>query len=217
MYSYDQIKTAIVRVSGRWFTNDYDVNLFGIRRSVNSDSFDDILGCIWHYKNRPNIILAPGTTDPGFSARKDPSNKNGVAVLKEGHYKSVFQLDLEGGRRGYAHLNQIAPVTVYRDNNKDTTLDLTNSPTETGLFGIEFHQENHGKDSSAENTGNEITKKSLQDSTVVGRWSEGCQVVSSTVLYPAFIRAFKAQAVFYEGKPWADKFSYTLLLESDIL
>jgi hypothetical protein len=200
MYSYNQIKEVVSEVSGgRWFTADYDINLFGVRRATGSDSFDDLLGCIFHYKGQPNIIIGPGTTDPGHAARKDPSNPKGVAVLKEGHYKSVWQLDWDGGRRKYPHLNQVGEVTVYRDNNKDTKLDLSQCPTETGFFGIEMHREN---------------AKDLNDSTVVGRWSEGCQVwQNSAISYMAVMNACKAQKDFYAGKSWADKYSYTLLLE----
>lgn len=202
MYSIIQIEKAVRKVSGdRWFTADYDVNLFGIRRKTNADSFDDLLGCVWHYKGQPNIIMASGTTDPGHAARKDPSNTKGVAILKEGHYKGCWQLDWEGGRRQYPHLNQVGKVTVYRDNNKDTLLDLQTCPTESGFFGIEMHREN---------------AKDLHDSTIVGRWSEGCQVWQSSIAYDAVMRVCRAQKDFYAGKSWSDKFSYTLLLESDL-
>lgn len=71
-------------------------------------------------------------------------NPKGTAILAPGQYQSSHKIGLHRGK--YKALVQHRPVTVYRDNNKDSKYDLEPTKKDTGIFGINIHKA--GQDST---------------------------------------------------------------------
>ena len=97
-----------------------------------------------------------------------------------------------GLHRGkYTALVQRGSVKVYRDDNKDAILDHDITSVTEGYYGINIHRAN-----------------SSRESTVVHKWSAGCQVFSDPREYDIFIAVCQRSALLY-----GDTFTYTLIEE----
>lgn len=167
---------------------DYNLNLFGIRTGGRvSVGFDDSLVVCYKKEGEWTSEQFSMTTDPGGYWLANPMNKKGTAILKEGQYLSSWKLGRHKGL--YRALVQCKPVTVYRDENRDSYLDMGKNE-ETGNFGINIHRAG--------------TKKR---SVVVGRWSAGCQVLSDPLKYKFFLSLCKEQIRNGHG----NRFTYTVL------
>lgn len=143
------------------FDDPYDLNVIVVRtKDAHANTFNDF-----------EVILFTGddgkrysrvfkcTSDPGLFWRKNPMNVRGTAILKEGRYPGMWKIGLH---RGKPALRQVGPCTVWRDNNKDATLDTgPGVPTQTGIFLINNH-------------------RAGVFSRIVGRWSAGCVVLART-------------------------------------
>lgn len=202
-WQIDQVRSAVNEVSkGRWFTGDYDINLWGVRTDdyVHANSFNDWIGCSFHVGGTLTNLITPATTDPGLYWRENPMNVNGTAIVVPGHYKALWAMGDHKGQ--YPALDQVGEIAVYRDANRDGKLDFDPDTIQRGLLGIELHQEN---------------PKDGRDSTQVDKWSAGCQVAQLSVVYAAIIEACRMQMKTYEGK-WRNpnSFSYTLLTQGDL-
>ena len=182
-YTREQIKTAVQSKGYVWFdsSKDYDVNIVGVR-SLNTgkkvtNEFDDTLTLsykingVWQYHEWKI------TTDPGKKPTEILRSSKGVARLKPGQYRGVYAVSMHNGK--YEALCQrLGNVTVYRDNNKDTTYD--EKITETGMFGINIHRSSIYK-----------------DPTYVDYFSEGCQVFRYNSNFVEFMKIInKAKASF---------------------
>jgi len=169
----------------------YDLNIFGIRTLDNrANTFNDVIGVMYLFNDRWNCFMFPATTDPGVYYREHPMNVNGTAILVPGQYRGAFKLGLHSG---YPALVQKSPLKVYRDNNKDEVLDLDPDSIQEGMFGINLHHAG-----------------SSQASTVVDKWSAGCQVVADPFQHQfLYSLAKKSSSLFGDG------FTYTLLEEAD--
>jgi hypothetical protein len=127
-----------------------------------TNTFDDI--CV-RYNNGKIDNITPCTTTPGHYYVFNPITSGGItgaAVAKEqqvlGSHKFVSNSNWKSLWLGAPYFQQIKPIIVYRDGNKDTKVDKIN--TQTGLFGINFHRGGLG--------------------SIVDRWSAGCQVIPDT-------------------------------------
>jgi hypothetical protein len=121
--------------------------------------------------------------------------KEGVAVLKPGQYKSSHKLRLHQGK--YLALGQQNPVTVYRDNNRDSKYDLNENNTQTGLFGINIHR---------------ATGRSGKTSSRIDKWSAGCQVIASNDDWHEFLDICQIAR-----EKWGNSFTYTLIDSKHII
>lgn len=124
-----------------------------------TNTFDDI--CV-RYNNGKIDNVVPCTTTPGHYYVYNPVTSGGItgaAVAKEqqvlGSHKFVSNSNWKSLWLGAPYFQQVKPIVVYRDGNKDTKIDKVNA--QTGLFGINFHRAGLG--------------------SIVDRWSAGCQVV----------------------------------------
>ena len=189
----DRIKALGFRVfEGR----PYDLNLFGIRSKVRTaGNFDDLIGCAWLEKGAWCVRYWPGTTDPGVrNGELATHNPKGAAVLAPGQYRGAYQI---GTHKGYRALVQTgAPVSVFRDNTGDTSIDMDKSTLETGYFGINIHASVY----DPYNTTGERVK--------VGGWSEGCNVHATTAGFLDMMRLVDLQMKHH---PTWGAVSYTLL------
>lgn len=173
----------------------FNLNIIGIRaKNHRANKFDDTMMVI--YRNKVlewEVQTSQATTDPGLHHLRNPSNVKGTAILVPGQYRSTYQV---GDHKGYPALVQWnGKVRVYRDRNKDGTLNMLKSNIDEGYFGINIHQ--------AKNKG---------ETYKVDRWSAGCQVFKNATEFKNFIELCKkAQQIF------GNSFTYTLLTQEDII
>lgn len=190
-----QVYHAMRRKGYAFFETDtkpYNLNIVGIRTNTTEPNrFDDRIVVIWKYENQWTCRVYKATTDPGLYYLQHPLNQAGTAILKEGQYRSTYRL---GTHRGYKALQQNRPLTVIRDFDRDDRLTFSGGREQTGMFGINIHRAGR----SAE-------------STLVNRWSAGCQVFANPHDFRDFIKLC-GQAV----NEWGNSFTYTLLHENDL-
>ena len=171
----------------------YDLNMVGIRTaSMKANRFDDWITVFYIFNQNWNFFAFPATTDPGTFYRQNPVNVKGTAVLKPGQYRRAYKI---GRHKNYKALQQQNPVTAYRDANRDEILDTSNMIEETGMFGINIHHAN-----------------AFRPSTVVGKWSAGCQVFQDSNHFSFLL------ALCEKGREkFGNSFTYTLLIEHDFI
>ena len=171
----------------------YNVNLIGIRSNNHrANKFDDTILAI--YRNKVlewEVQTFQVTTDPGLHHLRNPGNVKGTAILAPGQYRSVYQI---GEHKGNPALVQWGgKVRVYRDRNKDGTLDMNPRNIDVGYFGINVHQ-----------------AKSKGETYKVDRWSAGCQVFKNATDIKAFLGTCQKASDIY-----GNSFTYTLLEQKD--
>lgn len=192
-----------------YFKNgDYNINIIGVRNlidavpskskpntltNVHRDKFDDAIIVTLKINGIWKRFVWAATTDPGLKLLKTPSNIKGTAILVPGQYKGVYKKDLHNGKY-YAVCQRLGNVRVYRDNNKDNTLDMNPDTIQTGYFGINIHR------ASAFNI-----------SEVIGGNSAGCQVFKYYKDFNKFME-FIDEAI----KRYGNRFTYTLITSNDI-
>lgn len=123
-----------------------------------TNTFDDI--CV-RYNNGKIDNIVPCTTTAGNYYIYNPLTSGGItgtAIAKEQQvldsHKFVSSPNWKSLWLGAPYFQQVKPITIYRDSNKDTKIDKIN--IQTGLFGINFHRGGLG--------------------SIIDRWSAGCQV-----------------------------------------
>ncbi|PIB37457.1 hypothetical protein BFP72_07665 [Reichenbachiella sp. 5M10] len=193
-FTRDALVQVLEKKQYRFFDNQkpYNLNIIGIRsNNPIANSFDDWLYLIYRDEHLEwKIFEFAITTDPGNYWLQNPSNVNGTAILVPGQYRQSHAIGLHQGR--YEALKQQRPVTVWRDNDRDTSLDM-NGPTDTGIFGINIHRSNANG-----------------ESTVVEKWSAGCQVFKKVNDFNFFMDTCREAA-----RRFGNSFTYTLLEESE--
>lgn len=191
-YSKDKIEKAVKGKGYKWFEDEYQLNIVGVRNSDTgkkvTNVFDDKISVSykvngeWVYKEWDN------TTDPGTKGVKEFHNAAGVARLVPGQYVDSHFIGKHQGK--YEALKQIGKVKVYRDDNRDMIYEETK--IQEGVFGINIH-------------------KAGANSTYVENWSEGCQVFKRAADFEEFMTiARKSDSKGFK------KFTYTLIESADI-
>lgn len=173
---------------------NHDLNIFGVRSAnAQPNRFDDWLGVFWMDWDAGGWAYRvwPATTDPGTYWMRNYDNSKGVAILVPGQYPSSHKL---GTHKGYEALQQISPVKVYRDANKDTRHDTAGATIDTGIFGINIHRAN-----------------ALRASIQVDKWSAGCQVIADPSHFAELMDLCREAKAL-----WGNTFTYTLLKEEDL-
>lgn len=176
-------------------TIPYNLNIVGIR-SANPivNEFNDLLCIFWKYEGNWNIYKMQCTTLPGVYWLANPSNPLGTAILKEDQYKSTYSVDKHNGKYD-ALCQRLAPVTVYRDNNRDREYDEISGTENTGMFGINIHRAHAD-----------------YELETVDKYSAGCQVIQDPDEYEIHMEIVKKAAEL-----WGNSFTYTLINEKDLL
>ena len=181
-FTKENLEKLINKKGYKWYQNE--LNIIGIRNSVPDDDvtnkFDDWIVVVYRKNNKWSCEIFPATTDPGMKSVVEYSNPKGVARLIPNQYVHCWEIGLHKGK--YEALRQTGKVKVTRDRDRDLIYDGTN--TDEGLFGINIH-------------------KAGQDSVIVDRWSEGCQVFKRERDFNKFMKIVKANG--------AEKFTYTLI------
>jgi hypothetical protein len=102
------------------------------------NEFNDRRLLITFVNGSPKIIGNwEATTEPGFYYTDYPMNPQGAARIKFGQYKECWEVGIHGNAVPHEALIQVAPVTVFRDYNRD--MARTGDKEDTGNFGINQH------------------------------------------------------------------------------
>lgn len=189
---YNALKTKKFKI----FENDvqpYNLNIIGIRsQNPVVNTFDDWIVLMWKYHGSWEFLKFKATTDPGLYWLKNPGNKLGTAILKEGQYTKTFEIGLHKGR--YKALVQKKEVTVIRDANRNAKLDIVGGKEDKGIFGINIHR-----------------AKLNGESVQVDKWSAGCQVIANSFQFDQFMALCEQAAGI-----WGKEFTYTLINTKDL-
>ena len=188
---WNALKAACLKKGYAFFERGrLNLNLIGVRHSdYASNGFDDVLCCAYmDPESVRHVEHWPATTDPGWHwLREEFMNSKGCAVLMPGQYRSAFAAGPHKGQ--YRCLVQVKPLKVWRDRNRDRTLDHAN--IDEGMFGIHIH-------------------KAGEASVQVDRWSAGCQVLARRADFLRMMELYDASAKLY-----GPRITYTLLTERD--
>lgn len=191
-YTLKQITEAMRKKGYSFFENgDYNLNIIGIRNVSDQvdNLFDDTLFLAYKVDDRFNVQQFDMTTQPGAYYMKNPMNKLGTAILAPGQYKGAYTIGLHQGK--YEALRQSGLLKIYRDSDRDTIYDYDNL-TDSLNDGINIH-------------------KAGRASKKIDNWSAGCQVLAYSADFDILMSLSKRSAKIY-----GDKFTYTLLLSTDI-
>lgn len=182
-----------------FLNGDYNLNLFGIRSPDDeSGVYNDLLGCAYKVDGQWHVRYWAATCDPGVYYRENPANVAGTAILVPGQYRNVYKINKHRGK--YDALCQInGKVTVWRDDNKDDTLDHEDGSEASGYYGINIH-------ASSSDPYNENRDRDA-DTAQVNRWSAGCQVHATTTGFREMMDLCNKQI---KHRGWKT-FTYTLV------
>ncbi len=189
----EQIIAAMRSKNYRVFEDQrgHDLNLVGSRTNDNTaNAFNDFVTVFYRFDGQWNFFAFPATTDPGTYYRKKPLNLKGTAIMKPGQYRGAYKV---GKHKGYTALQQKNNITVYRDNDKDATLD-TDGSEDSGMHAVNSHRASR-----------------VRASTQVDKWSAGCQVLQDPDHFDFLIALCKKASDKY-----SNSFTYTLLEETDL-
>ncbi len=188
------IRQAVMAKGYTWFTQPYQLNLIGIRNNeAKPNKFDDRF-CICYTNGKEWYThIFKCTTDPGLYYLLNPENVKGTAILVPDQYIDCWEIGKHKGL--YNALRQCKPVTVWRDNDRDSLLDFGVAATETRLIYINIHRANE-----------------KWESVQVDRWSAGCQVIANPKSFDVLMK-LAWEWVRLGGQ----YFSYTLLTEADLV
>ncbi|WP_271103997.1 hypothetical protein [Pseudomonas tohonis] len=178
---------------------DWNLNIVGVRADVaEPDKFDDWLLVFHRFSGEWDVRHYQITTDPSPHYLKKPVSADGTAILKTGQYKAAYALDIHRRGEKSAHealCQKLQKVTVYRDNNKNGSLNMIPGSTQTGFFGINIHRGPRNGQWAEDNT----------------NYSAGCQVFADDRKFDEFLLLCQ-----HARDAFGNKFTYTLLDEKDV-
>lgn len=191
--SIDRLRDSLQALGYRFFERgDYNLNLIAIRSAdTNANTFNDLLCVAYKVDGQWQLKKYPITTDPGQYYREHPMNVKGTAIMVPGQHSGGFKLGLRKGR--FPALIQARALPVWRDNNRDQQLDMTGK-VDRGWHAIQVHHAREGG-----------------TSTIVGKWSAGCQVLANADDHVELISLCQMQIPY-----WGDRYTWTLLNEGDL-
>ena len=176
----------------------YNLNIIGVRNdSHDSSKFDDTLLVIYRDDEKEwEVLTYEVTTEPGPAILRRPINPDGTAILVPDQYRGVYQVGLHGGSyRHTALVQRNGTVKVYRDQNKNSTMEIDERTLiQEGLFGINIHR--HSKPDERD---------------YVRGVSAGCQVFKDSRQFAQFLEVCNISADKY-----GNAFTYTLIEEGDL-
>jgi hypothetical protein len=175
---------------------NYNLNIIGVRSPIQvANSFDDYMLVIYKKFDKWLINEYPITTDAGLYWLEHPMNRKGTALLVPNQYRSTYKIDGHGTTRYEAVCQRLGEVEVYRDDNKDQILDFDDATKEWGMFGINIHRSHP-----------------YHEREHVNKYSAGCQVFKNIHDFNEFLSLCRTSSNLY-----GNSFTYTLLLEKDLL
>lgn len=146
---------------------------------------------------RDGTILhnATCTSEPGKFYTMNPLNPNGAARIAITQHVDVWSIGTHKNQKGA--LVQTAPITVWRDGNRDYM--RAGDKSFTGMFGINIHTTSASGGASP---------------TTVGKWSAGCVVLRfSSFFYDKLVPLWRDYRNSFGVQP--GRFSLTVIDTSD--
>lgn len=167
-----------------------NLNLVGLRALPGTpDRFDDLICALYQQADGAWIVRAfPATTDPGGYHLRSPGRVNGTAIMVHDRwYPAVWRIGKHKGEYpALAQNTSRPPPPVWRDGDKD------GAPR----YGGQEHGDAGGINLHHAGTA----------STVVDKWSAGCQVVAARADWDALWDLILKSAAVY-----GQTFSYALI------
>lgn len=189
--TYDSVGRMYADKGFRFYdSGKFNVNIFGIRKDLTVDLFNDIIGIAYRDgKNNPVLKAYKGTTEPGLYYLKNKlGNVKGTFILMPGYYPKCWKSGKHKGE--YSALVQSAPGVFkgWRDSDADGQLDMTGT-IYTDVSGLNLHTTSHIRGYAAK----------------VGAYSASCQVVQYTKDH------LELMGIVDQSKDiYGDSFSYAL-------
>lgn len=176
---------------------NFNLNFFGVRQhdhdSQRPGQWDDVMGLMYRHPKKGWLhFLYEASVDAGSYYTRNPMNPSGTAFMKEGHYGGLYARGKHSGR--FEALRQVSSVTVYRDNDRDSVIDLHPDTTQQGMFWINVHCSFERNSNYKSSAGCQVTRARYSDDE-----------------YWQFLWHFDESA-----KIWGNKFSYTLFDSHDL-
>tara|TARA_R110000824_G_scaffold88655_1_gene217890 strand:+ start:1045 stop:1581 length:537 start_codon:yes stop_codon:yes gene_type:complete len=137
MYLPPMLRTVKQRGAVVFTAGDYDLNVIAIRRGDNVDDLAVAYKVLGKWRIEWFIV----STEPTPQYLENPVNRKGAAILALGQHRLSHAAGLHRGRRA---LVQVGEVTVHRDNDGDKIPNSKTTPTESGYFGINVHDDRGG-------------------------------------------------------------------------
>lgn len=179
-----------------WFDErkqDYAINIVGIRnQDTTTNIFNDWIWVCYWYRGHSVERLYNVTTDPGsYWLANKMGDATGTAILVPGQYRDTFQIRKHRGQYDALCQKWDTTVKVYRDGDKDGTLDF-DAPIGTAE-GINIHRADRV---------HKIFK--------IDAHSAGCQVFQDPSDFNDFM------SICYKHRDtFGNSFTYTLLDQKD--
>tara|TARA_B100000131_G_scaffold266136_1_gene263941 strand:+ start:3516 stop:4133 length:618 start_codon:yes stop_codon:yes gene_type:complete len=190
----DRYRKVLEDKGYKFFDNElpYNVNIIGIRNMEGRvNQFDDIILVIYRDSYKRWIVDSyQVTTDPGLYWLKKPMRVEGCAILVPNQYRGAYKIDKHGGKYD-ALCQRGAELTIWRDNDRDSKHDMKGE-LHSGWYGINIH-------------------KAGKDSSIVNKWSAGCQVFKNSSDFSQFMDTMRQAE-----KRFGNSFSYTLIESTDV-
>lgn len=164
--TYDTVGEMYAQLGYRFYdSGKFNVNLFGIRKDLSVDIFNDIIGIAFRdQRNEPVLKAYVGTTEPGLYWLKNKlGGINGTFILKDGYYPKCWKIDKHKGQYEALVQARYGVFQGWRDNNSDGQLDM-DGEIFTDVTGLNLHTTSHLYGS--------VEK--------VGAYSAACQVLKFT-------------------------------------
>jgi len=138
---FDQVYSGMTELGYKIFDKPYDMNFFGVRSDVlKAGDWDDWIGAFYtNDAGGTNYHVWQGTTDPSAVWLQRGGSPQGTFIICPGQYRGLWALGMHRGK--YRAFVQVGMVRGWRDNNKDTILDMgPNQLIVAGHFGINGHK-----------------------------------------------------------------------------
>jgi len=183
------------------YKDPYKMNIIGVRNAnTDPNEFDDKIFVLFKDdKNKWNGIEYSATTDPStkYLKRGGYESNTGTAILPQGQYLDKWTIRGHG-KTGYMALGQRrdadGKICVYRDYDRNSTLNFDIDTKTCGNYGINIHRAKSG----GADDGNGNTR-------FIGDYSAGCQVFQNSYCFKEFMDMAYKQKDLY-----GNSFSYTL-------
>jgi hypothetical protein len=186
------------------YKEPYKLNIIG-ERNANTDpnKFDDKIYVVWkNDNNKWEGKEYAATTDPSTKYLLKGGigsfeGKKATAILPQGQYLNKWTIRPHGVTQ-YTALGQgggsSSEICVYRDYDRNSTLNFNIEDKDCGNFGINIHRaKKGGADDGSGNT------------ELIGDYSAGCQVFQNFYCFQEFLQMAEKHRDLY-----GNSFSYTL-------
>ena len=173
----DKLKEIYKSKGYVFFENgEMNLNIIHIRtKEIFDNSYSDISLLVYKLNNQWVIKQYPSSTMAGWHYESgNDMNPKGVGVVVEGQYRASWRfINSYTQSHKSPHLNQIKPIKVYRDRDKDHRLDRIN--IETAVDSYNTHRGGLNR---------------------VDNWSAGCTVIKANVEKEFFGTIAKASRIY---------------------